>query len=52
MEREKVGVESVSLHKPSLDDVFLHYTGKTIREEEATGRDAMRLRMKAWGHKR
>ncbi|MDE1860848.1 MAG: ATP-binding cassette domain-containing protein [Candidatus Micrarchaeota archaeon] len=25
---------SVSLHKPSLEDVFIHYTGKTIREEE------------------
>lgn len=24
--------ESVSLHKPSLDDVFLHYTGKNLRD--------------------
>jgi ABC-2 type transport system ATP-binding protein len=27
-------VLSVNLHKPSLEDVFLYYTGKTIREEE------------------
>lgn len=27
-------IESVNLHKPTLDDVFLHYTGKGIRDEE------------------
>ncbi|MHC1635038.1 MAG: ATP-binding cassette domain-containing protein [Candidatus Methanospirareceae archaeon] len=32
-------VKSVSLHKPSLEDVFLHFTGKTIREEEASQRE-------------
>ncbi|MBU1120555.1 ATP-binding cassette domain-containing protein [Candidatus Micrarchaeota archaeon] len=30
-----VKIDSVSLRKPSLEDVFLHFTGKTIREEEA-----------------
>jgi len=30
-----VVVESVSLRKPSLEDVFLHFTGKTIRETES-----------------
>jgi ABC-2 type transport system ATP-binding protein len=44
-----IDVESVSLHKPTLDDVFLHYTGKTIREEEASGKDSMRMHRKAWG---
>ena len=29
-------IESVNLHKPTLDDVFLHYTGKGIRDEEGT----------------
>jgi len=43
-----VKVDSVSLRKPSLDDVFLHYTGKTIREGEADPREAMRLRRKAF----
>jgi ABC-2 type transport system ATP-binding protein len=29
------GVRSVSVHKPSLDDVFLHFTGHEIRAEGA-----------------
>jgi ABC-2 type transport system ATP-binding protein len=28
-------VGSVSVHQQSLEDVFIHYTGKSIREEEA-----------------
>jgi ABC-2 type transport system ATP-binding protein len=27
-------IQSVSVHEQSLEDVFIHYTGKTIREEE------------------
>ncbi len=49
MEKEKVKVESVSLREPSLDDVFLHFTGRTIREEEAKPGEAMRLRMRMGG---
>jgi len=30
-------VESVEVHSPTLDDVFLHYTGRAIREESAEG---------------
>lgn len=46
---EKCGavIGSVSLHKPSLEDVFIHYTGKTIREEEGSAMDSMRARMAA-----
>ena len=33
----------------SLEDSFLALTGKTIREEESTGADRMRMRRKAWG---
>jgi len=47
-----IHVNSVSLHKPTLDDVFLHYTGRAIREESFSGKDAMRLRRRAWGHRR
>jgi ABC-2 type transport system ATP-binding protein len=47
MEKNGVNVESVSLRKPSLDDVFLHFTGRMIREEEAKPSDAMRLRVNA-----
>lgn len=30
-----VEVSSVSVHRPTLNDVFLHYTGRDIRAEEA-----------------
>jgi|Deesub1362A_J573_1020465.scaffolds.fasta_scaffold08502_2 ABC-2 type transport system ATP-binding protein len=36
-------VESVFLKKPSLDDVFLHYTGRELREE--SGEDVRRTQM-------
>lgn len=39
-------IQSVELRKPTLDDVFLNLTGKKIREEEATNKDAMRRRMR------
>ena len=31
-----VGIRSVSVSRPSLDDVFMSYTGKTIRDAEAS----------------
>jgi ABC-2 type transport system ATP-binding protein len=30
-----IGVSTVNLKKPSMDDVFVHYTGKEIRDESA-----------------
>jgi ABC-2 type transport system ATP-binding protein len=36
-------VTSIDEHKPSLEDVFLHFTGRTIREAEGSGR-AVRAR--------
>ena len=30
-----IRVDSISLHEPNLGDVFLHYTGRAIREEES-----------------
>jgi len=30
-----ITVESISLHRPTLHDVFLHYTGREFRSEEA-----------------
>jgi len=41
-----VVVQSVSLRKPTLEDVFLHYVGKTIREEEVGVKDQIRERMR------
>jgi ABC-2 type transport system ATP-binding protein len=35
-------IRSVSVAKPSLDDVFMSYTGTTIRDAEASGNDMMR----------
>ena len=37
-----VPIKSVSVSRPSLDDVFMSYTGTTIRDAEASGSDAMR----------
>ncbi|WP_298207663.1 ATP-binding cassette domain-containing protein [Ferrimicrobium sp.] len=37
-----VGIRSVSVARPSLDDVFMSYTGRTIRDTEATSGDSMR----------
>ena len=42
-----VHIESVSLQIPTLEDVFLNYTGKTIREQEASAGDRMRQHMRA-----
>lgn len=41
---QKLGavIESVETHKPTLEDVFIHYTGRKIREEEASEKDGWR----------
>jgi len=46
------GIEltSVSIHKPTLNDVFLHYTGREIRAEEAE--NEMRKVMRIVGRRR
>jgi ABC-2 type transport system ATP-binding protein len=44
-----VSVKSVSMHEPTLDDVFLHYTGRNIRAESGSAKDSMRIRHAAWG---
>ncbi len=43
-----VSIDSISIHKPNLEDVFLHFTGKSIREEESGFKDSMRLRRRMW----
>ncbi|MFB6286122.1 MAG: ATP-binding cassette domain-containing protein [Candidatus Bipolaricaulia bacterium] len=42
LDRSDIDVQSVTVHTPTLEDVFLHYTGRTIRDEDASGRDRMR----------
>ena len=44
---EGVFVHSVSLRKPTLEDVFLHFTGRTIREQEASVKEQIRMKAKA-----
>lgn len=45
-----IEIKAVSIHKPTLNDVFLHYTGREIRSEEAE--NGMRLHMRAMLNKR
>ena len=45
--KEGVSVQSVSLRKPTLEDVFLHFTGRTIREQEASVKEQIRMQAKA-----
>jgi ABC-2 type transport system ATP-binding protein len=35
LEAAGIGVESVTSHRPSLDDVYLHYTGREFAADEA-----------------
>jgi len=43
-----VPIRSVSVSRPSLDDVFMSYTGSTIRDAEASVTDVMRQRAARW----
>lgn len=51
---KRLGIDilSVDLHRPTLEDVFIHYTGHDIREEGANSRDRMRLRRRVWAGRR
>ena len=45
-------IQSIQVKHPSLDDVFLHLTGRAIREEEAKDIDRMRQIGKIWRGRR
>ncbi|HEY7429284.1 MAG TPA: ATP-binding cassette domain-containing protein [Streptosporangiaceae bacterium] len=47
-----VPIQTVSVSRPTLDDVFLSYTGTTIRDAEASGNDAMRQMAARWRGRR
>ncbi|PIN77302.1 ABC transporter ATP-binding protein [Candidatus Woesearchaeota archaeon CG10_big_fil_rev_8_21_14_0_10_34_12] len=47
LEAKKIKISSLNISPPTLEDVFLHYTGKTIREQEANPVDVFRLRKRA-----
>lgn len=42
-----ISILSVSLHKPTLDDVFLHHTGYAIRDKEANGIERIGYRIQS-----
>ncbi len=44
-----IAITSISLRKPTLEDVFLHYTGKKMRDEDAPNGEAPRGRMRRRG---
>jgi ABC-2 type transport system ATP-binding protein len=39
-------IHAISMRKPTLEDVFLHYTGKTIRDEEEAEAEVPRGRLR------
>lgn len=51
-EKERIPIDSISMHEPTLEDVFLHFTGKTISEEEASSKDRMRMHARVRGLRR
>jgi ABC-2 type transport system ATP-binding protein len=50
-QQKGVAVSCVNLRKPSLEDVFLHFTGRTIREQEANQSERNRAVMMAHGRR-
>ncbi len=49
--RLPVAIRSVSVSRPSLDDVFMSYTGKTIRDAEASVVDRNRMLASRFGRR-
>lgn len=48
-QKNKITVKSVLVKQPNLEDVFLHYTGRAIRDEEAGEKDHMKGMMRMHG---
>lgn len=45
--RQGLKVELVNLHKPTLEDVFLHFTGRKIREEEGSSKERISAKIRS-----
>jgi len=45
-EKARTTIESISLKRPTLDDVFMAYTGRELREETGSKEDLMRERIR------
>jgi ABC-2 type transport system ATP-binding protein len=48
--KNKIPIESIAIHKPTLEDVFLSFTGKSIREQDADSKEQMRMHKKMMRH--
>lgn len=46
-EKKGISVESVDLHRPTLEDVFIHFTGKSIRAQDASSNERLKNQMRA-----
>ena len=46
-QEKEIAIDAITIHKPTLEDVFLHFTGKTIREEEASWTEEVRMRRRS-----
>jgi len=42
-----ISITSVSLRKPTLDDVFIHYTGRAIRDKEVSEMEEVGYKMRS-----
>ncbi|MCA9811769.1 MAG: ATP-binding cassette domain-containing protein [Nitrosarchaeum sp.] len=47
--KNQVSINSVELKKSTLEDVFIHFTGHQIREDQASSADVLRNALKATG---
>lgn len=47
IKKSPVDILEISARKSTLNDVFLNLTGREIREETASGKDSLKLRMRA-----
>ncbi|MFH1751471.1 MAG: ATP-binding cassette domain-containing protein [archaeon] len=45
-EKNSLTIDSIELRKPTLEDVFLHFTGKHIREEVVDGKEQFKQQLK------
>jgi len=43
-EKNDIEIKSIDIRKPTLEDVFLYYTGRKIREQDASNSDQLRRR--------
>ena len=44
--KKGIKVKSITYKEPSLEDVFLHYTGRAYREEEGSEKDRLKMRVR------